>query len=160
VEAGDFALPGAVALAVERSFGGVEWRGFRVRGRLDRADRVGDQVVLYDYKAGKSRPKGVKNEDGELKLDFQLPLYREVAPALFPGLKAGPGYYLLVGAAEAKSVKHDSGGLEALAHRLRRHLEEGRFPVDPDARQDACAYCAFDLVCRRGPRLARKGAGP
>jgi len=152
-----FALPGAVALAVERSFEDIEWRGFRVRGRLDRADRVEGEVVLYDYKAGKSVPGGAKDEQGRLKLDFQLPLYREVAPALFPGLRVGPAYYLLVGAAEVKSVNHNSGALEALARRLRGHLEAGHFPVDPDTDQEACKFCALDLVCRRGPRLWRKG---
>ncbi len=151
-----FALAGAVVLAVERSYD-AGWRGFRVRGRIDRADRVGNQVVLYDYKGGKSAPKGVKDEAGRLKVDFQLPLYREVAPALFSGLTPGPAFYLLVGAAKAQSVTHSDGALQALADRLRHHLEEGHFPVAPDAKQEACTFCPLDLVCRRGPRLWRKG---
>ncbi len=152
-----FAQEGAVTVAVERSFEGIEWRGFRVQGRLDRADRVGGEVVLYDYKAGKSVPGGVKDEQGRLKLDFQLPLYREVAPELFPGLKVGAAYYLLVGAAKAESARIQSSALDDLAGRLRRHLEEGDFRVEPDVGQEACSFCPLDLVCRRGPRLWRKG---
>lgn len=152
-----FAEEGAEVLAVERSFNEADWRGFRVKGRVDRADRVGDRVVLYDYKAGKSAPKGVKGKEGKLNLDFQLPLYREMAPTLFPDLKPGQAYYLLVGAAEAKQAKIVDGALEALADRLRRHLEAGDFRVEPDTREYACRYCPFDLVCRRGPRLWRKG---
>jgi len=37
---------------------------------------------------------------------------------------------------------------------MRDSLEEGRLP--PDVPQRVCAFCEFDLVCRRGPRLDRK----
>jgi len=142
--------------ATEASFEG-EWQGLRVKGKIDRADRVKGRVVLYDYKGGKSAPKGVKDEKGQLKIDFQLPVYREVAvSALWPDLSPGAAYYLLVGSAEARSARIKSGALEDLALRLRGHLEGGRFPVDPDGGQDACKFCSLDLVCRRGPRLWRK----
>jgi len=39
---------------------------------------------------------------------------------------------------------------------VRRHLMEGRYPVEPDVDQKVCGTCPFDLVCRRGPRLSRK----
>jgi CRISPR/Cas system-associated exonuclease Cas4 (RecB family) len=38
---------------------------------------------------------------------------------------------------------------------MRDALEDGRLP--PDVLQRVCAFCEFDLVCRRGPRLDRKG---
>ena len=41
-----------------------------------------------------------------------------------------------------------------LAEGMRDALEAGRLP--PDVLQRVCAFCEFDLVCRRGPRLDRK----
>ena len=154
-----FAEPGAVAHALEHSFE-TGWWGFRVRGRIDRADRVAEQLVLYDYKAGKSAPKGVQDGEGRLKIDLQLPLYRELAPAVFEGMEVKEAYYLLVGAAKRKPAASPDVSLEDVAEQLRRHLEEGSFPVAPDTRGDACTFCPFDLVCRRGPRLWRKEGQP
>lgn len=156
VDSGDFAWEDAEVLAAEVSFEG-EWRGFRIRGNVDRADKAGGRVVLYDYKTGKRRPKGVKNERGELKLDFQLPVYREAAvPALWPELAPDGAYYLLVGSAKAESARIENGALGALADRLRSLLEAGDFRVQPDGRQEACQFCPYDLVCRKGSRLWRK----
>jgi CRISPR/Cas system-associated exonuclease Cas4 (RecB family) len=46
--------------------------------------------------------------------------------------------------------------LEEFAEHLKRSLADGRFPVDPDVKRDACVYCDFAAVCRKGPRLDRK----
>ena len=48
--------------------------------------------------------------------------------------------------------------LTAFAARVQGALETGHFAVEPDADGTACEYCAFDLVCRKGPRLERKRA--
>jgi len=148
----------AVILAVEENFKAT-WEGFMVKGRVDRADRLENGVHLYDYKSGKSRPPGVKDEEGKLKIDFQLPLYLlAAAPALYPDLNPETAYYLLVRGLERKGLKKEHlDALPQVAERLRQNLEEGDFRVQPDVKQEACKYCPFDLVCRRGPRLERKG---
>ncbi len=163
----DFVDPGARVSDLEVSFTGV-WRGLRVRGFVDRIDVVGDdgdeRLVFTDYKLGKAPPKGAKSDRGTLSLDVQLSLYVEAAaPALHPGRQVAAARYLSVnGASVSKAVdlaKLDGAGLDALVSRFVGSLAGGAFPIDPDPRQEACAYCAFDIVCRRGPRLSRKMVG-
>jgi CRISPR/Cas system-associated exonuclease Cas4 (RecB family) len=80
---------------------------------------------------------------------------------LFPGESRGRPYYYSIN--KAKELKLPDGrtdplSLAALAEEIRDRLSRGDLPVSPDAQQDACKYCDFDAVCRRGPRLSWKGA--
>ncbi len=147
VKSEGFALPGAEVVGTEVGFSG-EWRGFEVVGRVDRVDRTPEGLVFVDYKSTASAPKP----------DVQLSVYREAAaPELFPGEPVDDAYYFSLRRAErVKTKEPDEETLENLAQGMRESLEEGRLP--PDVLQRACAFCEFDLVCRRGPRLDRKGA--
>lgn len=147
VQSEDFALPGAEALETEVPFTG-EWRGFEVVGRVDRIDRTPEGLVFVDYKSTSSAPKP----------DLQLAVYREAAaPALFPEEPVRDAYYYSLRQAERiKSKEPDDETLAGMAEEVRTSLEAGR--MTPDVLQRACAFCEFDLVCRRGPRLDRKGA--
>lgn len=43
-----------------------------------------------------------------------------------------------------------------LVNKMHGLLKAGNFAVDPDVDGNACKYCEFDVMCRKGTRLARK----
>jgi RecB family exonuclease len=139
----------------------VLWSGLRVRGVVDRVDRRDGKLVFIDYKTRATKPDGAKDERGKASLDVQLPLYLQAAgPALFPGEPiAEAQYYSLSKAEVIARVKLDEEALAAFIERVKAHLLEGAYPVEPDVEGRACATCDLDLVCRQGPRLERKAAG-
>lgn len=141
-----FALPGAEAIETEVSFSG-EWHGFRVEGRVDRVDRTPEGLVFVDYKTTSSAPKP----------DLQLPIYREAAaPVLFPEEPVKDAYYYsLTKAKRIQGKQLSANALADVAEEAKANLEDGYLP--PDILQTSCDFCDFDLVCRRGPRLDRKG---
>ena len=144
VRAEDFALPEAEVAQMEARFAG-EWQGFEVVGRVDRVDRTLEGLVFVDYKSTASAPDP----------DLQLSVYREAAAeALFPGERVRDAYYSLRRAERIKAKEPTAEALGELAEGIRDALEDGHLP--PDVLQRACAFCEFDLVCRRGPRLDRK----
>lgn len=150
------------------------WRGFEVSGRIDRIDRRADGLTLVDYKTSSSKPLGVQDGAGDLKVDLQLPIYLEAAvPALnLESVGHTPGsatvsaeYYSLTKARVIASTSvagedaYDQTAVAAFAARAHVALAEGRYPVQPDRARRACDYCAFDAVCRVGPRVERKRSG-
>ncbi len=157
VEGADFLMEGARPDRTELDFNAT-WHGLRVRGRIDRIDRIGDNRYIVDYKTSSAKPSGVKDESGKLKLDVQLPLYMAVTGA------AGGYYYSLTNAKNlieyalpgSRSGMFDEAPLQRLAAGLTVSLTEGRYAVEPDDGMHACTYCEMDLVCRRGPHLQRK----
>ena len=153
----NFLPTGAEPVLLEGDFEG-EWHGLKVRGRIDRIDRTDAGLVLIDYKTGKSRPPGIKDQTGKACIDLQLPLYREAAgPALFDEPVADAYYYSIRGRQKiALSPKAPQHELPAAIERYKAHLETGHYPVQPDVEQKACAYCDFDALCRQGDRLSRK----
>lgn len=150
VEGGGFVIPGAEMAATECNFTG-EWRGYEIGGRLDRVDRTGEGLVLIDYKSGSS----------VLRPDLQLAIYREAAaPALFPDQEVRDAYYYSLRKGERISARPPGEDeVAGIAEGIRANLQAGRLPPDVlerDPSQQACEWCAFDLVCRKGPRLGRK----
>ncbi|WP_052049710.1 PD-(D/E)XK nuclease family protein [Leptolyngbya sp. KIOST-1] len=152
-----FLPTGAEPVLLEGDFEG-EWHGMKVRGRIDRIDRTDVGLVLIDYKTGKSRPTGIKDQTGKACIDLQLPLYREAAgPARFDEPVADAYYYSIRGRAKiALSSKAPQHELPEAIERCKAHLEAGHYPVQPDTERKACAYCDFDALCRQGDRLSRK----
>lgn len=153
VEGEGFAETGSGTAETEASFSG-EWRGLRVRGRVDRLDRAPGGVSLVDYKLGGSAPYP----------NLQLPIYRETAaPELAAGERVQSVYYYSLRRGERiKAPWPSDGELAAMAEEIKRKLSAGEFPPDApvkDPSQKACEYCSFDPVCRRGPRLSRKSPG-
>jgi CRISPR/Cas system-associated exonuclease Cas4 (RecB family) len=63
-------------------------------------------------------------------------------------------YYSLRHAERIKAKEPSTEDLESIAGEMKANLQEGHLP--PDVLQRVCAFCEFDLVCRRGPRLDRK----
>lgn len=146
------------AVQLESWFEGT-WQGLKIRGRVDRIDRTVEGLVLMDYKTSSHAPDGVKDEKGKAQMDVQLSLYRDVAaPALFPGEAiAEVLYYSLTKGKKLPKALPSPEELELFATRCKTHLTSGSYPVQPDIDRHACKYCEFDLVCRQGSRLSRKG---
>ncbi|MGB6017325.1 MAG: PD-(D/E)XK nuclease family protein, partial [Nodosilinea sp.] len=153
----NFLPTGAEPVLLEGDFEG-KWHGLKVRGRIDRIDRTDAGLVLIDYKTGKSRPTGIKDQTGKACIDLQLPLYREAAgPARFDEPVADAYYYSIRGRQKiARSSKAPQHELPAAIERCKTHLESGHYPVQPDSERKACTYCDFDALCRQGDRLSRK----
>ncbi|CAN5468074.1 hypothetical protein BH10ACI2_BH10ACI2_03140 [soil metagenome] len=158
VESPDFIAEGSRVLGLEQEFEEI-WHGFLLTGTIDRVDLTPDGLIAIDYKTSSVAPKGAKDESGKLAVDVQIPLYSNVAlRSLYPDGKLGDSlYYSLVkGKVLRQEKKDDYEKLEALAERIKLLLAAGNFAVDPDSNEDACTYCEFDSVCRKGPRLERK----
>ena len=141
-------------LVLETKFQG-EWHGLKITGRIDRIDRTAEGLTLIDYKTSSSPPKGVKNAEGETKIDLQLPLYKAVAaPNLYPNEAVHKTlYYSLT---KGKDISPKPPCLEELnevGDRLKEHLTKGSYPVQPDIKQNACEYCPYDSVCRKSDRF-------
>lgn len=156
----DFYQQGAEILRLEAEFT-EKWNGLNVTGKIDRIDRTSQGLVLLDYKTSSTAPPGIKNEAGKAIIDIQMPLYMDIAGALFPGETVSDGYYYSVtkGKKIGSRNKNESvtETLQAATEKIKNHLEQGDYPVEPDIDQKACSYCAYDLICRKGSRQSRKG---
>jgi len=156
----NFLPEGAEPLQLEANFSG-EWHGLKVRGQVDRIDRTEHGLVLIDYKTGKSRPPGIKDANGKVAIDVQLPLYQEAAaPALCPDEPVANAYYYSIRgrkqiSTSSRAPQHE---LPDALDRCKAHLDQGHYPVQPDNGRSACTYCDFDALCRQGDRLSRKAA--
>lgn len=157
----EFLPDGSEIVAVEETFS-TTWKGLSVRGKVDRVDRTAGGLSVKDYKTSSSKPKGVKNDKGVAKIDVQLPLYLYAAQTqIVAGAETETvtGHYYSLTRREKRILGHakpDEAALDALAERVKGHLAEGSFPVDPDSDDYACTHCEFDRVCRKGPRINRK----
>jgi len=156
VSSDQFMYGGASVVDTERSFE-AEYCGLKIKGKIDRVDRLKNgELLAIDYKSGNYIAK-IKDDDGLLKIDIQLPIYSRIgAPKLYPNETcAGGAIYHL---ADPKITRGKDVDLDRVLLRIKKLLDDGRFAVDPDVKQDACTFCEYDVVCRRGPRLMRKRA--
>jgi ATP-dependent helicase/DNAse subunit B len=119
--------------------------GILLRGRIDRVDMGGEQVVVYDYK-GRSAPPGAKwVPDGV----FQVALYMRAVHQLFGHAPVGGFYQPLAGREiKARGVLDADSGLELDCVRTDRLSRE-----DLDALIDQCVSAA-----RQAAAEARSGA--
>jgi ATP-dependent helicase/DNAse subunit B len=144
--------------------------GLRVRGRIDRIDRLGDKVAVRDYKSGRVASFSAAAWPGQGRL--QAALYMLVAERLL-GVEAVAGLYTplagtdrrsrgTVSAAAAEDLggdfvggdvlgDDDLGELRAWAHAAiataAREMGEGKLCSRPDS----CAYrggCSYPSICR------------
>ena len=135
----------------------TQWHGLQVQGTIDRIDRTATGLTIIDYKTSSSIPAGVKDNTGKANLDIQLALYIDAIEQSQPEIPVEKAvYYSLTKSKAMGRAKKNPELLAAFAERVKAHLEQGYYPVNPDRDCQACQYCAFDSVCRRGNRLNRK----
>jgi RecB family exonuclease len=154
----DFLQPEAEIVCLEQQFES-ELYGLKVSGRVDRVDRTPQGLVVIDYKTSSTKPLGIKDESGKANLDLQLPLYAHVIQTtLFPEQSVDSAYYYsLSRGKKLYKTKPSEETLQAIAQKVKDYLQTGHYPVEPDIDQNVCKFCPYDLVCRRGNRLNRKG---
>ncbi len=161
-----FILDQCTMLEAEKQFEG-SWFGLKVQGFVDRIDRGPDGLIFIDYKTSTSIQPGIKNMERKAKVDIQIPLYVQVAAdVLFPGETVARAYYYSLPNAEILKEREftqeqdPNSELAQFAENVKEMLKTGHYPIQPDINGEACRYCPFPSVCRRGTRLSRKGSIP
>ncbi|MFO7321784.1 MAG: PD-(D/E)XK nuclease family protein [Chloroflexota bacterium] len=131
----------------------------RVRGRIDRIDRIGDSLVVIDYKTGATPIDKKELLSGR---NFQMMLYVLAAERLLARDPGGPswvagGVFWHIGSRSfIGTLERDDAGLEAMSA-AREHLARyllaargGDFTTEANRLEDRkCArYCEFSTLCR------------
>lgn len=121
----------------------------RLRGVIDRMDRVGDGVVLIDYKSGSSRIPTSHIERGR---NFQMMVYLTAAAGMVEGVGRGIFWHVRDRTTSGE-LAPDDPVIEAGKAHIRRMLREGR-AGHFDARANGmdggkcAAHCDFSQFCR------------
>ncbi len=145
-----FGMDGGLEAVVDGEAGPL-W----VRGKIDRVDRVGDKLIIIDYKSGSKTPK---NEDIEEGRNFQMLLYllaaRQIIAQEHPGLEVKAGMFWSIRTRKADGqILVDAPILEEAQRRLHEYIgagRQGRFQVQPTKYDHGkCfTYCEFHQLCR------------
>lgn len=123
----------------------------KVRGSIDRIDRVGKALIVVDYKSGSHTPT---NEDMALGRNFQMMLYLLAAQQLTDDGEVRAGMFWSIHSREAKGVISANDRLvEQARQTLHDYIvasREGYFPIEPTKRegQKCFKYCEFHQFCR------------
>ncbi len=154
-----FGLDGATALELDGEAGRV-----RVRGLIDRLDRVGDRIVVIDYKTGSTPHRTDDMAEGR---DFQMLLYLEAARTLLtqavPSVTVAGGLFWHVRQGSVSGeIRTDDPALELGHQWLHAHIRAvraGYFPVRPSKPDDdRCSRtCDFRALCRLNRAALNKG---
>lgn len=146
---------------LEAEFGGGEGlvlevgaERLRIRGKIDRIDRVGDRLFILDYKSGGTRIPTSEIERGR---NFQMMIYLLAAEALGAGSAAPPvagGAFLhLSDRKTSGELTPDDPAIDEGRRHLARYLERGRagdFSAEPNKVENGrcSAYCDYAALCR------------
>ena len=138
---------GWIPVALEQEFC-IECADFMLNGRVDRVDRMGERVLVLDYKY-KRNLEVDKQKNYEKAVDFQLPIYFLAMQKQYPNCQIDAGFYDLYDA----TIKKESD-LEQKVSILQEKLQEikkSAKEVDYSLREkrDMCQYCDFIYLCNR-----------
>jgi probable DNA repair protein len=174
----DLARPPFVVVEAERARPLVI-AGLALNLRADRLDRIGEELVVIDYKTGKTRSSAWRGA----RMDApQLPLYAVLHPdrpsgIAFAGIDAAAAKYVGVSretglidgmepAAKFRLTEDRQTGFswgEIMAHwrawleRLAGDFAAGRAEVDPKLAAGTCRYCHLAALCRVEPAAPDDG---
>jgi ATP-dependent helicase/nuclease subunit B len=147
----------SILLPLDNTIGGLQ-----VTGYIDRLDRVGEQVLVIDYKTGSTRIPLREMERGR---NFQMMLYLLAGQYILdhdpdpdaPDTVAGGLFWHLRDNKTSGQIMVDSDEGRAAMQQARQHLSrniregrQGNFAVEPNRRgRGPCAhYCEFHHLCR------------
>jgi ATP-dependent helicase/DNAse subunit B len=125
----------------------------RTRGFIDRIDRVGDQLIVIDYKSGSHTPTNTDMEEGR---NFQMMLYLLAAKQLFEkdGLTVAGGMFWSIRTRKANGqLRADDPRVMQALEQLNAFIENGRlgyYPVNPAKLEGGKCfrYCEYSQFCR------------
>ena len=153
----EFLPPEREVIATETKFD-TQWYGLQIQGQIDRIDRTGGGLMAIDYKTSGVVPSGVKDATGKANIDIQLAVYQDAIALAYPDQTIDTAaYYSITKQKIISRPQKNSAELSQFVERVKSHLEQGYYPVFPDVDRKACRYCDYDLVCRKGEHLNRKG---
>lgn len=122
--------------------------GFELKGRIDRIDKKGNELLVLDYKYKRSLKRdSVKSYDKSS--DFQLPMYYLAVKMQNPKCNVDARFYDLYEADIIQEVD-----LEAKANALKSKLQEIKKEVREvdfslTQKRYMCQYCDFIYLCNR-----------
>ena len=133
------AHPDGEILETERHFK-IEIEGARVKGRLDRLDRLSSgDVSIIDYKTGK--PKTQDDADDSL----QLSIYALAAKSL--GHRPSSLVFINLQNSTAVGSQRSEENLKHAEHKISEvaaKIAAGEFTAKPSG---ACAWCSYNSIC-------------
>ncbi|MBN8634340.1 MAG: PD-(D/E)XK nuclease family protein [Anaerolineae bacterium] len=144
--------------AFERQFGFREearldlgGEELRLRGVIDRMDRIGDRLVIIDYKSGSTKIPSSEIEQGR---NFQMLVYLAAAQALVGADQvAGGAFFHISDRSVSGALTPDDPVLDAGKTHIRRLLRDGRagrFHARANGMDSGqcTSYCDFAQFCR------------
>jgi len=153
----EFLPPEREVVARETKFAMI-WHGLQLQGQVDRIDRSEEGLTVIDYKTSSIPPAGVKDLVGKANLDIQLAVYQAALQSksvefISEEYSSEPVdnavYYSLTQQKNIGRLQQDPNELGAFVERVKKHLQQGYYPIEPDVDKKACRYCRYDLVCRK-----------
>ncbi len=137
---------GTVPTFVEREFR-FSVQGTLLRGRWDRVDVRGGEVVIIDFKSTDVRTQ--QDADRRAKDSEQLSIYALAYEAVFGRLPDRVELHFLgrdVVVGQARKTPADIAAVRAMILEAASGIRAQRFIATPDPYR-ACPYCAFNQVC-------------
>ncbi len=133
----------------------------RLRGKIDRIDRIGDQIFILDYKSGSTKIPTSEITRGR---NFQMMLYLLAAQALgagtdAPAVAGGAFWHISTRRTSGELRPDDSAIDEGRAH-LAAYLARGKagdFSAEANKMEEGkCSrYCEYATMCRMA--IMRRG---
>jgi probable DNA repair protein len=165
----DLARPSFVVVETERALG-LAIGGLELRLRVDRVDRMGDELIVIDYKTGKTKATAWRGA----RMDApQLPLYAVLHPDrptgiafasvgatraryvgvgrdgdAIPGVKPAEKFALTEDEEKGFSWPAVAAHWRAWLERLAADFAAGRADVNPKLGADTCRLCHLGALCR------------
>jgi ATP-dependent helicase/DNAse subunit B len=147
--------------AAERAFEGdlplIEGGALRVRGVIDRIDRLGDRYFLIDYKSG-SGMSAYAVDQLKRGRNVQLWVYMLAAEGALGLLTAGAAFLHIPNRAVSGALPAEYsdlvGGARARLTRVIGAARRGDFSAEPNGREKGrcAAHCDYAKLCRIGVR--------
>lgn len=132
-------------VALEKPFE-IQFQGIKLKGAIDRIDKVDDEYFILDYKTSSSlKVDTIKNY--ESSNDFQLEFYFLACKELLNSSSLKPFYYDLY----ENSLKEEIV-LEAkldLLENILNELPSGNLNFEKCEDKKECTFCIYKTICKR-----------
>lgn len=140
----EVAHPPSEILNLEESFD-LEFEGYKLQGRIDRIDRLGDEIRVIDYKYTSKEKASEKAKLASYKL--QAVIYYLHALEKFGG-NVGV-YFGILKDGEYKQCDQDflEEGIRELRELLSQAYQEREF--SKTEKHDSCKECVYKILCNR-----------